>query len=529
MSISEVRTQNSELRKKVFIFFSLFSFLFSLFSFAQDKPSSGELIVKAWAVHGEKNIEETFKITQQLIDLYQDEAQRLQVSLKSFPKTKREIEGVAILNDVATAYFIQGESYRYQGKTQEAIEAFKTVVYKYCFAQAWDPRGWYWKVALAAYESIVKLSPKESLPVPPCPGLLEKEKEKEKAAVGPPSKITLYDPGTEDIVNYQKYGEFQNIGTKDYKYVIKNQEGLMQAVGEGIYPNTTSIRWDPELKKVRDEGRLKGDHWDFVNTPDLQAAFFKWALAPEPSGVKLFYIALTLEKSGLIKHAVKAYYAIVVHFPSSYGWTYWHTPWYVGQAAIAKIKYLLRNNPQLGYKLEGADIKIINGYDYDVANDVVIVNPGRFLKTGPFEKLKPKLSTKEIKNKRGSGKVRLVQYQNGDWQLLVDDKPFVIKGITYAPTKICQSPDEGTLGNWMEEDFNKNGRADGPYDAFVDKNRNNKQDKDEKAEGDFKLMKEMGVNAIRVYHHPHKVNKELLRELYKKFGIRVIMGDFLGK
>jgi hypothetical protein len=42
-------------------------------------------------------------------------------------------------------------------------------------------------------------------------------------------------------------------------------------------------------------------------------------------------------------------------------------------------------------------------------------------------------------------------------------------------------------------------------------------------------MKEMGVNAIRLYHHPFKVNKELLRDLYNNYGIMVIMGDFLGK
>ena len=56
-----------------------------------------------------------------------------------------------------------------------------------------------------------------------------------------PTKIVLYDSGKEDFVNYEKYGEFQDVGTKDYKYVIKDQEGLMAAVGEGIYPNTTSI------------------------------------------------------------------------------------------------------------------------------------------------------------------------------------------------------------------------------------------------------------------------------------------------
>jgi beta-glucuronidase len=105
----------------------------------------------------------------------------------------------------------------------------------------------------------------------------------------------------------------------------------------------------------------------------------------------------------------------------------------------------------------------------------------------------------------------------------------VIKGITYAPTKVGESPDEKTMTNWMENDFNHNGKIDGPYDAFVDKNKNNRQDKFEPAVGDFKLMKELGVNTIRLYHQPFRVNKELLRDLYDNYGIRVIMGDFLGK
>ena len=29
----------------------------------------------------------------------------------------------------------------------------------------------------------------------------------------------IYTPGTEDFVDYEKYGEFQNIGTDKYKYV----------------------------------------------------------------------------------------------------------------------------------------------------------------------------------------------------------------------------------------------------------------------------------------------------------------------
>jgi len=512
------------------IFILLFSYSLVL---AEDKPSSGELIVKAWAAHGtkdEEHFQETLKITQQLIDLYKDEADKQQASLKALPGRKPDIELVATLNDVGTAYFMQGECYRDQNKNEEAIKAFKVVLYQYCYAQAWDPRGWYWKVALAAKESIVKLNPKEKLPATPCPGVTEAEKPKTPVSQLV-TKIVLYDPGKENFINYQKYGEFQNIGTKDYKYVIKDQEGLIAAAGEGVYPNTLSVRWDPEFKKAQKEKRLDGSHWDFVHSPDLEAAFLKWATSPEPQGVKLFYTAFILEKAGLIKQAIKCYYSIVVNFPASYGWTYWHTPWYTGQAAIAKIKYLLRRHPELGYKLVDADIRIINGYDNEVSNDIVIANPGKLVKVNLLEKLMPKIpkASQTIKRTIGKGRVHLAQYENGDWQLIFNNKPYVIYGITYSPTKVGESPDNGTQTNWMEDDFNHNGKADGPYDAFVDKNKNNIQDANEPATGDFQLMKEMGVNTIRLYHQPFKVHKEILRDLYQNYGIMVIMGDFFGK
>ena len=111
--------------------------------------------------------------------------------------------------------------------------------------------------------------------------------------------------------------------------------------------------------------------------------------------------------------------------------------------------------------------------------------------------------------------------------LLVDEKPYMIQGITYAPTKVGESPDEGTMTNWMENDFNHNGKIDGPYDAFVDKNKNNMQDKDEPAVGDFKFMQEMGVNTIRLIISPLKVNKELLRDLYKTLRHQGDYGGFL--
>jgi len=487
----------------------------------EGRPASLKLINKAQKAHGERNIEETFKYTQQLIDLYREDADKEQASLSAIPKGKDEIDKVMALNDVATAYFIQGESYMRQDKLEPAKKIFQLIIAKYPYAQAWDQRGWYWQVAEVARQSIKKMET----------GSIEIELEQKKKVSQLVTKVVLYDAGKEEFVDYAKFGEFKNVGTKDYQYVIKDQEDLSQAVGEGIYPNTSSIRQDPEYKKAVQEKRLEGALWDFVHSPDLEAAFLKWATSPEPQGVRLFYTGQILEKSGLLEHAIKCYYSIVVHFPGSYGWTYFKTPWYIGQAAVVRIKFILQNNPQIGYKLVDADIRIINGFDNNVANDIVIANPGRFVKVEPSEKeaASPDRKLLKIKQRRGEGKVRLVQYETGDWELLVDGAPYVIHGITYSPTKVGQSPDDGTMTNWMYDDFNNNGRIDGPYDSFVDKNRNNIQDPDEPAVGDFKLMQQLGVNTIRLYHHPLKVNKELLRDLYNTYGIRVIMGDFLGK
>ncbi|MDD5505374.1 MAG: glycoside hydrolase family 2 TIM barrel-domain containing protein [Candidatus Omnitrophica bacterium] len=502
------------------LFTIAFLILSAGFASAGDKPASGDLTTKAWIAHGKKDIEATFKYTQECIDLYKQQADKEQASLTSLPKNKKEIEAVQALNDVTTCYFIQAESLMRQQKTDEAKKIFKLIMDKYSYGQAWDPRGWFWSIRLAAEQSIKKIET----------GSIEVEQKKKVSQLA--TKLVLFDPGKEDFVDYAKYGEFKNVGTKNYQYIVTDQAGLMAAVGEGVYPNSSSIRKDPIFKQVIKDRRLEGDAWDFLYSPDLQAAFVKWTTSSEPQGVRLFCTGLILERAGLITQAIKCYYSIVVHFPSSYGWTYWHTPWYVGPAAIAKINFLLRRNPQLGYKLEGAEIKILNGFDNDILNDTAVVKPGKFAKIDlarEAAKIKPTPESSGIRKKVGRGKVRLVQYNNDDWQLLVEDKPYIIKGITYAPTKVGQSPDEGTLGNWMEEDFNKNGKIDGPYDAFVDKNRNNLQDSDEPAVGDFKLMQDMGVNTIRLYHHPLKANKELLRDLYKAYGIRVIMGDFLGK
>lgn len=142
-----------------------------------------------------------------------------------------------------------------------------------------------------------------------------------------------------------------------------------------------------------------------------------------------------------------------------------------------------------------------------------------------------------------------VTKENSGWQLKINGVPHLVKGVVYTPAQRGHDPNNATLPDWMIHDGNMNGTLDFPYESFVDANFNNVKDSTETAVGDFQLMREMGVNTIRVYHHAssaaavqagyggnpsqllqynHAPNKELLRDLYNNYGIRVAMGDLIG-
>jgi beta-glucuronidase len=131
----------------------------------------------------------------------------------------------------------------------------------------------------------------------------------------------------------------------------------------------------------------------------------------------------------------------------------------------------------------------------------------------------------KILQQRGSGAVHLAQYEDGSWQLVVDGEPYIVKGMEYSPDPIGLSPEESN--EWMCQDINKNGTCDGPYDSWIDRNRDNFQDVDEETTGDFALLRDMGCNTIRIYN-PDNIDRDLLRDLYENYGIRVIMGNFFG-
>jgi beta-glucuronidase len=350
------------------------------------------------------------------------------------------------------------------------------------------------------------------------------------AALKPYPQFKLFDAGTEAAVNYEKYGVFENEGAADFKYRIKNRKALAAAVGEGVTPNNSVFK-DPEYKRLTIEKLLEGDHWAFVGINDNKLSFYKWASTTnEDPGVRQFYTALALENADLIANSIKAYYAIIANYPKATSYTYWNTPWYPARSAILNIQYLTRKYPLLGMKLVGADIAVNNGFDIDPANDQFVIKPGRVIKCRPSDLLEKQGRSRlqGIVKEPVKGKVRLVQYKSGDWQLFVNGKPFMVQSVAYAPTKIGESPDEGSLQDWTRADYNVNGVIDGPYEAWVDANKNGLQDANEKKVGDFQLMKDMGINTIRVYDWQGANNKQLFRDLYKKYGIMVIMGDLMG-
>ena len=117
------------------------------------------------------------------------------------------------------------------------------------------------------------------------------------------------------------------------------------------------------------------------------------------------------------------------------------------------------------------------------------------------------------------------------------EKPtdYFIKGVVYQVTQIGQAPP------WYESWLTI--AADPAHRARVDEDKNGVLTEEEKEVGDFQLMKDMGVNTIRIYD-PIGLNsspdpfvitadeiqgaKDLLRELYRDYGIMVIMGHSLG-
>jgi len=119
---------------------------------------STTLISKAWTALNENDLEAVLAYTNKCIELYADQAKKMQESLTDYPTgTNEEIFAFWALNDVATGLYIQGEAFRKNEMIDEAKAAFQKLKDDYTYGQCWDIGGWFWKPAEAADEKLVML------------------------------------------------------------------------------------------------------------------------------------------------------------------------------------------------------------------------------------------------------------------------------------------------------------------------------------------------------------------------------------
>lgn len=340
----------------------------------------------------------------------------------------------------------------------------------------------------------------------------------------PAAALTLTDPGTEDVVDYAAYGTFEGVGTPAFRYVIKNAAGLAKASGEGIDPAQTVFR-DPAYLRLQKEGRLKPSHWQHVNSGDPEADFFKWAgTRNEEPGVRLFFTGKALQAAGQWRHALKAYRAAMLLYPNSFCWSRDHSfAWVIGPAAQDAVVNLLRMRPELGLRLEGASVKVVHDATGEPSKNQVSVTPGRLVPFPAAARRFQRVAGMPVADRRG-GRVSVVRYVNGHWGLQVDGKPFLVKGVSYQPTKVGFHIADW---DWMTADENNNGLNDPSEEAWMDRDGDDVRDRGEKPLGDFRLIRDMGGNTVRVVTDK-PLNVPLLRRLHKKTGVFVILNELLG-
>ena len=118
--------------------------------------TSQTLTVKAWEALGKNDTRGVELYTKKWIELYEAEAKKQQASLTEFAPKDKAFNYWA-LNDVATCYFILGDSLLTQKRYPEAKAALERVVNDFGYAQCWDPKGWFWKVAVASRGRLNKI------------------------------------------------------------------------------------------------------------------------------------------------------------------------------------------------------------------------------------------------------------------------------------------------------------------------------------------------------------------------------------
>jgi beta-galactosidase len=102
--------------------------------------------------------------------------------------------------------------------------------------------------------------------------------------------------------------------------------------------------------------------------------------------------------------------------------------------------------------------------------------------------------------RRSVPKVYIKNFENGHYQLIVEGRPFVVKGVCYNPVPIGKNHEY----DWWND----------PARPWI---------------ADGKLMQEMGINTVRIYQPSSdgEAVRKVIRDFYRLYGIRTILGHWL--
>ncbi|MEM1175855.1 MAG: beta-glucanase precursor [Pseudomonadota bacterium] len=118
--------------------------------------TSQTLTTQAWLALARGDYQQAISYAEKCAELYETEARKMQASM-SEAAAPDKVHDYWALNDVGTSYFIRGEALTKLGRKTEAIASFKVVRDALRYAQAWDPKGWFWRPSTAAYPKIQML------------------------------------------------------------------------------------------------------------------------------------------------------------------------------------------------------------------------------------------------------------------------------------------------------------------------------------------------------------------------------------
>lgn len=117
---------------------------------------SGGLAQQAWLALEKGKHDIVMATVDECVRRFSPRARKQQALLKEFAPPERAAYYSA-LNDVGTCLFILGRSLQAQKRNEAAKEVYREIIDAYGFAQCWDTKGWFWKVAPAARDQIAAI------------------------------------------------------------------------------------------------------------------------------------------------------------------------------------------------------------------------------------------------------------------------------------------------------------------------------------------------------------------------------------